>query len=360
MPAAQLPANEAQRLDVLSQYRILDTLAEQAYDDITLLASHICEVPIALVSFVDKDRQFLKSKVGLDVSETSREVAFCAHAILSPGEVLEVRDATKDARFADNPFVMSEPRIRFYAGAPLVSPSGAALGTVCVIDKKPRELTQPQSVALQALSRQVVSQLELRKALEDLGKHMQERASYEQRLEAYQLRLEEINASLSIDSQTDKLTGLSNRRYFDEILAEEHDRACRRGKPLSLLMLDVDHFKSFNDTFGHSAGDQTLRVVAKILADSKRTNDHVARYGGEEFVALLPDTTEEGAVILAERIRKGIQNYNWQVRPVTVSVGVCTFPGGDSSPSQLIEGADAALYVSKEAGRNRVTLGSLV
>ena len=357
MPAAQLPDNEEQRLEALHQYRIVDTCGEQAYDDITLLASQICDVPIALVTFVDRERQWLKSRIGIDVDETPRDVAFCAHAILKPQQLLEVRDATQDERFADNPLVLSGPKIRFYAGAPLVMADGFALGTLCVIDKKPRDLTPTQTASLMALSRVVVAQLKLRKALDDLSLHVAERASYEARLEAYQLRLEEINESLSMDSQTDKLTGLSNRRHFDELVAEEHDRCARRSRALSLMMVDVDFFKAFNDSFGHAAGDETLRRVAQILNQSKRAQDHVARYGGEEFVMLMPDTSEEGAMILAERIRKAVQNYPWDVRPVTISLGVCTSSGGDADLEQLVRGADAALYESKHAGRNRVTLG---
>ena len=357
---APLPTNETQRLQELAQYHILDTLEEQAYDDITFLASQICGVPIATVTFIDKDRQWFKSKLGITNSETPRDMAFCAHAILDPDHMMLVKDATEDSRFAKNPLVTAEPNIRFYAGAPLVTPSGAAVGTLCVIDKKPRELNEGQLKALSALSRQVVSQLELRKALDELEKHIRERASYEERLEAYQLRLEGINASLAQDSQTDKLTGISNRRHFDEILAEEHERAQRRERPLSALLIDVDKFKSFNDTYGHAAGDETLKRVAKLVYDNKRPSDFVARYGGEEFVVLLPNTTEEGAVILAERIRKAVQNFVWDVRAVTISIGVSTFQGTDETAEKLLKAADAALYESKEGGRNRVTLRQVV
>ena len=359
MTAARLPENENDRLDALARYKILDTVDEQAYDDITYLASQICGVPIALVSFIDKDRQWLKSRVGLDARETPRDVAFCAHAILEPEKVMTVTDATTDARFADNPFVTSDPNIRFYAGAPLVSPSGAALGTLCVLDRKARDLTDEQRLALQALSRQIVAHLELRRALDDLATHMRERASYEERLEAYQLKLEGINALLSFESQTDKLTGLSNRRHIDEILSEQHERAGRLGKPISVVLIDVDRFKSYNDTYGHAAGDETLVRVARLLNEGKRPADFVARFGGEEFLVVLPNTTEEGAAIVAERIRKAVQNHRWDLRPVTISLGVCTYEGDPHTAHELLQAADAALYASKQAGRNRVTIGSL-
>lgn len=161
---APLPDNEAQRLAILREYNVLDSMPEQAFDDLTLLAAQICQTPIAAISLVDEERQWFKSKVGLSATQTSRDVAFCAHAVLNPDEVLEVPDAQLDPRFADNPLVTADPQIRFYAGAPLVSPDGMALGTLCAIDRVPHELSLEQKSALRALSRMVVAQLELRRA----------------------------------------------------------------------------------------------------------------------------------------------------------------------------------------------------
>ena len=159
---AALPENETERLEALREYRILDTGAEQAYDDITTLAAYLCEVPIALISLVDESRQWFKSKLGLNRQETPRDVAFCAHAILQ-SEPLIVRDALKDTRFADSALVTRAPNIRFYAGFPLASPEGYTLGTLCAIDRKPRQLTAKQKTAMQALARQVMALLELRR-----------------------------------------------------------------------------------------------------------------------------------------------------------------------------------------------------
>jgi GAF domain-containing protein len=159
---APIPDNEAQRLAALQEYRILDTAAEQAYDDIVALAAYLCDVPIALISLVDESRQWFKSRLGLNEKETPRDVAFCAHAILQT-EPLIVRDALKDTRFSDNALVTGSPHIRLYAGFPLVNPDGFALGTLCVIDRKPRRLSAEQKTAMQALARQVMALLELRR-----------------------------------------------------------------------------------------------------------------------------------------------------------------------------------------------------
>ena len=159
---APLPSNEVERLEALKEYHILDTGTDQSYDDITILAAHICKVPIAMISLVDEVRQWFKSRLGVEQQQTPREVAFCAHAILR-NEPFIVADATKDRRLADSALVTGEPHIRFYAGIPLINPEGLVLGTLCVIDRQPRRLTAAQQSALRALSRQVMALLELRR-----------------------------------------------------------------------------------------------------------------------------------------------------------------------------------------------------
>jgi hypothetical protein len=173
MKNARLPTNEAERLTALKEYHILDTGTEQSYDDITTLAAHICEVPIAMISLVDEVRQWFKSRLGVEQQQTPREVAFCAHAILQDKPFI-VRDATKDRRFAGSALVTGEPHIRFYAGIPLVNPEGLALGTLCVVDHQPRRLSAAQQKALQALSRQVMALLELRRVSAHLANALEQ------------------------------------------------------------------------------------------------------------------------------------------------------------------------------------------
>jgi len=177
---------EVQRLSELRSFDILDSAAEQAYDDVVSLAAFICDTPIALISLVDEDRQWFKARVGLNAMETPRGQAFCAHAITDPEHVMEVPNALDDRRFVDNPLVTGDPNIRFYAGAPLVTASGAALGTVCVIDRVPRTLSEAQSNALKALSRQVVQLLALRRANAELKMLSDARLKRQQELEEQQ------------------------------------------------------------------------------------------------------------------------------------------------------------------------------
>jgi GAF domain-containing protein len=191
-----IPKNETKRLKVLWQYEVLDTVPEEVFDDLTSLAAHICEAPMALLSLVDEDRQWFKSKVGVTLNETSRDRSFCSHAILQ-NDLFIVPDATKDARFANNPLVTAEPKIRFYAGAPLVTPDGHALGTLCVLDTVPRELRAEQRKALRVLAHHIVSQLELRRRSRELASARQEGGEVKKELEAARVEIAKLRGQLS-------------------------------------------------------------------------------------------------------------------------------------------------------------------
>jgi diguanylate cyclase (GGDEF)-like protein len=328
------PSNEVARLETLYQSGLLDSLPEQAYDDITLLASHICGTPIAIMSLIDSHRQWFKSIIGIEVSETPLEQSFCAHAILQPEDLFIVPDARLDPRFANNPLVIDDPTIRFYAGAPLVTSAGHALGALCVIDRTPRELTEMQKRALQALSRQVIAQVALGEQAE---------------------KMQSLNEQLQRLSIRDELTGVNNRRAFNIALKREMAHTERYGAPLSLVMLDVDKFKLFNDSFGHQAGDEVLRKVGAILPKYVEEMGVAARYGGEEFALILPDTNAETAIKVAESVRRAIECAIWPHRPITASLGIATTTSALNAEATLLAAADAALYASKNAGRNRVT-----
>ena len=326
-PPLATPIHERERLAALADYQIVDTVPEQAFDDLATLAASICRTPTALVSFVDHRRLWLKSKVGFDRTEILREMSFCAHAILVPETVFEVPDALLDLRFEANPLVVDHPRIRFYAGASLLTPEGLPLGTICVIDQTPRLLSQQEREGLSSLARQVVAQLELRK-------EVKERA---------------------MEASTDALTGALNRRAFDRRLKSEWDAHARSKRRMALLLLDIDHFKSLNDEFGHAAGDDTLVEVVQRIRTVLRSNDVLSRHGGEEFTVVLPDTDLEGAQVVAEKIRVAIAEGPWRHRPVTASIGVASaIPSPVMDPYATVAQVDHAMYLAKSSGRNCV------
>lgn len=333
----------------------MDSTAEQAYDDIVRLAAFICKTPMALVGFIDSDRQWYKAKVGLEATQVSRETTFCTHAILKPSEVMVIPDARLDQRFATHPAVTADQGVRFYVGVPLVTPTGEALGTLCAFDLTPHQLEPEQIEILRILSRQVIAQLELRRSIAVLESGITEREQYVGQLEQYQQTLEVAQVQLEVQSAADGLTGVKNRRAFNISLDKEFARAQRQHSPLSLVMLDVDWFKHFNDSFGHPAGDEALRAVAQIMQQNVRPYDVVARYGGEEFAAILPATDREGALVIAERCRRAIQSAVWPHRAVTASLGVATLSADMVSSSDLLTKADKALYQSKQGGRNRIS-----
>jgi diguanylate cyclase (GGDEF)-like protein/PAS domain S-box-containing protein len=478
---ASLPGNEADRLRAVQLTGLLDTPPEDEFDSLVRLASVVCKTPMALVTLVDDQRQWFKAKVGLDATETHRDIAFCAHTILG-SEIFLVEDAWEDPRFAENPLVTGELGIRFYAGVPLSAADGLRVGTLCVIDQTPRILPSEQREALLLLAIQANKQINLcreQKALRDTlsitsaveqelrkseslfhafmdhapfvafmkdtegrfvyyNQHLADRFSIsrdawigktdaelwpielaervrtndltvlrewrtlvtderanpteavptlwrsykfpfrdmvgteyvagfavnmtaereaQQQIQTYQAALIAANEKLQSMATTDELTKLCNRRAFENALDREVAMWARTHLPLSLLIIDIDDFKSFNDSFGHEEGDRVLRHVAEAMQRCFRSTDVVARYGGEEFAVLLPNTSKLAAAESAERLRLAVGNVEIGPRRISISVGLATLHNTFLTKSEFLRSADDALYEAKRQGKDRVCTG---
>ncbi len=319
MLAPAKPVHEEERVHALHALNILDTRPEERFDRLTRLARRLFDVPIALVSLVDSDRQWFKSCQGIAATETSRDVSFCAHAILSD-QILMVPDAGSDERFHDNPLVTGEPKIRFYAGCPLKVGNGSNVGTLCLLDTRPRVLDAEE-----------------RGLLLDLA------SMAEREIAALQL------------ASIDDLTQLSNRRGF-EALAEHALSMCRRmGTPASLLFFDLDRFKAINDTFGHAEGDRALVTFAQVLRRVLREMDVIGRMGGDEFVALLLGSNAAAGDAVIDRLGQALAEANAELQgryTITYSVGRIEYdPGRHDSVKRLLADADGAMYARKQAAR---------
>ncbi|QNH16341.1 MULTISPECIES: sensor domain-containing diguanylate cyclase [unclassified Xanthomonas] len=347
------PDNEADRLRALHALQILDTEPEASYDDLVGIAASLCDTPSALISLVDDERQWLKSQRNVTLLSATRDDSFCGHTILTPQQVMVVNDAAVDPRFAFNPLV-TEVGVRFYAGSPLVNSDGLAVGALCVLDRRPRTLEPEQVVALQALSRQVMQLIELRRTSHALALQLHARDGYEQQLAQYQSTLETLNAELLQQSRTDPLTGLLNRRAFATALLVNAEAARFSPAPLSVALLDLDYFKHINDLHGHDKGDAVLLALADMLRARAPAGSLVARYGGEEFAVLMPGLDAAEAMHECETLRQETSLLQTGV-PLTASFGVATYQP-DESAEQLLKRADQALYRAKRAGRDCVSL----
>jgi len=322
MPAAPKPADEAIRLARLRALNLLDTGPEAVFESFTRLARSVLDMPIGAISLIDRKRQWFKSMQGLSVTETPRGEAFCAHAILRPGEVLVVPDATADPRFADNPLVTGEPGIRFYAGAPILDAVGTPLGTLCVIDRVPRALDERQNQQLIDLAAGVSAAIQLHGAMQSLGDL----------------------------TRSDTLTGVGSREALDVTLQQLRENPPRQGGT-AMLMIDLDGFRRINDMFGHAGGDATLQEMAARLRRTLRPRDLLVRLAGDEFALLCPGVHSPQALAAIEaRLRTAMADtfaLDGVVVPLRISVGAAMHPQENADPEAVLALADARLFARK-------------
>ncbi|MCD0278950.1 sensor domain-containing diguanylate cyclase [Xanthomonas melonis] len=325
---APRPANEDERVAALHATALLDTAPEPRYDALTASAAAACGTPMALISLVDTQRQWFKSRRGMQASETPRTLSFCAHAILAPDQLMEVADTQLDARFVDNALVTGEPRIRFYAGAPLLNSDGIALGTLCVLDHAPRRLSDAERAALRTLARQVVHTIELQEA-----------------------------ASLvALDALRDHSTGLWNRAGLEQaVQALLHDADAPSTQALGLVLIDLDGFKRQKLQAGAAAAQATVMQAARLLEARLPPRAIVAQLSGDRFCVVLPATPAGDVLGAVEDLRQTIQDAHWPTGALTISAGVVAATLGDAGETNtLLARARHALQKAIAAGRDRV------
>ena len=309
------PPDEQDRLKALRSLDILDSLTEERFDRLTRMAKQMFNVPIAMVALVDENRLWFKSRIGLNICEVARNISFCDHAILG-NEVFVVADATKDERFANSPLVLNEPNIRFYAGCPLKVMHGYKIGTLCIIDRKPRDFSKENSELLADLA-----------------------AMAEKELMAVQL------------ATLDEMTSLSNRRGFMAVANKILPLCIRNNIPATLAFLDLNNFKSINDRFGHAEGDNALIAFAQQLEGTFRASDAIARLGGDEFAVLLTGTSKEHARAKMTKLKASIETKNIDANrgyAISFSYGLVDFkPDTHHSIEDLLGQADVLMYEHK-------------
>jgi diguanylate cyclase (GGDEF)-like protein len=321
MPSAEKHPEEARRLSALHALKILDTDPEERFDRITRLAQRLFGTRMSAVTLIDENRQWFKSEVGLGEKENGLEDSFCAHAILDAPEPMVVGDARTDPRLADNPMVLQDPKLRFYAGQPIAAPGGEPLGTLCVFDDKARDVADFDAEALGELAGMVEAEI----------------------------------ASLSL-AIGDDLTGLSNRRGF-EMLGERLIAAAHRlDLPVTVIYADLDNLKPINDSFGHEAGDRVLIEAAEVLAGSMRASDLIARLGGDEYCAVLIGAAANAAPTLISRVQQNVAARNaasgepWEL---SLSLGLAESPAGEEVALwDLVARADAEMIIAKRAKKD--------
>jgi len=296
-----IPLNEAQRLSSLQALKVLDTAAEERFDRITRLAARMFNVPMALVSLVDRDRQWFKSKQGIDACETGRDISFCGHAILTDGPLI-VCDASAAPAFADNPLVVGAPHIRFYAGQPVHAPDGSRVRTLCLISPQPRQFSDDDRVQLAELGAMVDREF-----------------------------------SVMQTATTDELTKLSNRRGFAEIAWHVLALCRRTSRPAKLAAIDIDRFKVINETLGRAEGDRVLRNFGMQLTVHFRSSDVVSRLGADEFCVLAGGATELEMIDTLERFAVSFARSGLAATHPRLSWSVGIVELGPTSPNSIDE-----------------------
>lgn len=309
------------RLAALGQLDILDTPRDHGIERVVRLIKTVFSIEIGIVSLIDAHRQWYMACSGLSAEEMPREDTFCQYVVASEKPVI-VHDATLDPRFFRHPAVTGEEHIRFYAGVPLKTREGHIIGTLCAIDRTPRVFADREIDVLTELAGVAMDRIELLRS-----------------------------------AATDGLTGALTRRAFREETDKLISLAIRHGHHLSCIVLDVDHFKRVNDTYGHPAGDEVLKAVASACQSSLRASDLFGRLGGEEFAVMLPHVDAQGALAAAEKLRAAIaaQTIHGDFGPlsVTASFGISALSTNVRDSATLLAQADAAMYFAKAAGRNR-------
>jgi len=350
-----LPTNaEAVRQLALDRYGVLDTDAEAEFDDIASLAAAMCDVPAAVVAFIDRDRVWFKSRIGIDQAEIPRALSL-ADALIARPQLLVVNDMAADVRGSSSPLRSGGRALRCVALAPLLGPRGQVLGAIAVGDVNARPLTTRQREGLQGRARHTVRLLDLRLSSMGQRRLAVERGRIAERAEQARAELQDKHEQLLDSARRDGLTGLLNRAALAQFRADPIQMQRFADGTSSLLLIDIDHFKQVNDRHGHLLGDRALRVVADAVSASVRETDVAVRFGGEEFLVALPQTGLAHAVEVAHRIRDRVAEASLPF-PLTISVGIAAGHPSMDRAEQVFERADQALYRAKAAGRDRIVV----